>query len=339
MIMALRWGIVGAGSIAEKFIDALNTNLTTVEHKVVAICSHDEERAKSFATKFKIQRFYADYKSLAQDDMVEIAYIAVLNPQHYEVCLLMLRYGKHILCETPFCMNEWQTDKVLQYARHHELFAIAGIWSRFFPSYQHLKAMMERREIFDIREIYVKHGLKSDTNRRVTHKALGGGVVLDLGAYAIQFVLLCYNEYPKSIKATGKINSDNVDMYFEADLMFSGNRMARIVCSGLETYDNQAVIISKKGTVCLPSYCCPLSLIEPDCNIRTWWIPETEKYSNATNSCNYLGLRYEADEAAKCIRAKSIYSGVLSHDEMILIARIQDEIRRQIGVRYDCDKR
>lgn len=131
MIMALRWGIVGAGSIAEKFIDALNTNLTTVEHKVVAICSHDEERAKSFATKFKIQRFYADYKSLAQDDMVEIAYIAVLNPQHYEVCLLMLRYGKHILCETPFCMNEWQTDKVLQYARHHELFAIAGIWSRF----------------------------------------------------------------------------------------------------------------------------------------------------------------------------------------------------------------
>lgn len=110
---------------------------------------------------------------------------------------------------------------------------------------------MERREIFDIREIYVKHGLKSDTNRRVTHKALGGGVVLDLGAYAIQFVLLCYNEYPKSIKATGKINSDNVDMYFEADLMFSGNRMARIVCSGLETYDNQAVIISKKGTVCV----------------------------------------------------------------------------------------
>lgn len=55
---------------------------------------------------------------------------------------------------------------------------------------------------------------------------------------------------------------------------------------------------------------------------------------------NYLnsgGFIYEVEEVRKCIRAGKIESEFISHDESLQIARIEDEIRKQIGVKYDAD--
>lgn len=53
------------------------------------------------------------------------------------------------------------------------------------------------------------------------------------------------------------------------------------------------------------------------------------------NSC---GLKYEADEVRKCIRSGKTESRLISHSESIAITRIEDEIRRQIGVKYPEDE-
>lgn len=49
------------------------------------------------------------------------------------------------------------------------------------------------------------------------------------------------------------------------------------------------------------------------------------------------GLIYEANEARKCIRAGKIESELISHNDSLTIARIEDEIRKQIGVKYPED--
>lgn len=66
-----------------------------------------------------------------------------------------------------------------------------------------------------------------------------------------------------------------------------------------------------------------------------WPLPEAKLEFNYMNSC---GLRYEADETRKCIRAGKTESEHVSHNESIIIARIEDEIRRQIGVKYPEDE-
>lgn len=55
---------------------------------------------------------------------------------------------------------------------------------------------------------------------------------------------------------------------------------------------------------------------------------------NFMNSC---GLRYEADEVHKCIRDGKSESVFVSHNDSILIAHIEDEIRKQLGVVYPVD--
>lgn len=53
------------------------------------------------------------------------------------------------------------------------------------------------------------------------------------------------------------------------------------------------------------------------------------------NSC---GLIYEADEVRKCIRAGKNECDFVTHNDSLAIARIQDEIRKQVGVKYPEDE-
>lgn len=52
---------------------------------------------------------------------------------------------------------------------------------------------------------------------------------------------------------------------------------------------------------------------------------------------NTCGLRYEADEVRKCIRAGKLERDTITHKESLIIAHIQTEIRKQIGVKYPAD--
>lgn len=52
---------------------------------------------------------------------------------------------------------------------------------------------------------------------------------------------------------------------------------------------------------------------------------------------NSIGLRYEPEEVRRCIRAGKLESDKISHNESLVIIRIADEIRRQIGVTYAVD--
>lgn len=68
---------------------------------------------------------------------------------------------------------------------------------------------------------------------------------------------------------------------------------------------------------------------------KTWPLPETKRKFNFMNSA---GLRYEAEEVRRCIRAKLIQSDSVKHNDSLIIANIEDEIRKQIGVVYEADQ-
>lgn len=83
----------------------------------------------------------------------------------------------------------------------------------------------------------------------ISKNALGGGSVLDLGVYNIQFCQFIFREEPKSIKATGTLNGDGVDLEMSAELKYSGNKVGKIRSSLIETLSNTAKIVGTKGTM------------------------------------------------------------------------------------------
>lgn len=157
--MALKWGIAAAGKISHDFVTALGT-LSDGDHEVVAVAARDQKRAAQFAQLHAIAAAYGSYEALANDANVEVVYVGTLNPQHYEVALLMLEHGKHVLCEKPLCMNEKESRKLIMYAERKKLFLMEAIWSRLFPSYQYLRKQIDHGNLGEIQKVEVDFGFE-----------------------------------------------------------------------------------------------------------------------------------------------------------------------------------
>jgi dihydrodiol dehydrogenase / D-xylose 1-dehydrogenase (NADP) len=72
---------------------------------MVAIAARNLSSAKQFAEKHNISKAYGSYEELAKDPEVQVVYVGVINTVHFNVTLLMLEHGKHLLVEKPLGMN------------------------------------------------------------------------------------------------------------------------------------------------------------------------------------------------------------------------------------------
>lgn len=52
---------------------------------------------------------------------------------------------------------------------------------------------------------------------------------------------------------------------------------------------------------------------------------------------NSAGLSYEAEIVRQCIQKGDLECPLLPHSESIAIMAIMDEVRRQLGVKFDAD--
>ncbi|CAD7085587.1 unnamed protein product [Hermetia illucens] len=284
--MALRWGIVGAGKISHDFANAIGT-LSDDEHVIVAVAARDLTRAQDFAQLHEIPKSYDSYEDLAKDADVEIVYIGAIHPHHLELGMLMLSNRKHVLVETPLCMNEKQARKLIKYAEQKKLFLMEAVWSRFLPCYQYLRKKIENGMLGDLEEVQISFGFDLQTVDRITKKSLGGGALLDLGIYAIQFSQWVFREPPKTITATGELNEDGCDMAVKADLIYSSGAKTLISISVKDVLDNTAIVKGTKGQITIKNFWCAETLIDIDGTEKTWLLPQAKHQSNYPNSVGF----------------------------------------------------
>ena len=91
----VRWGILGPGSIAARFM----RNAREAAHsEVVAVGSRTPERAAAFAATFGISSAHGSYEALLDDVAVDAVYIGLPNSLHHPWTMRALAAGKHVLC-------------------------------------------------------------------------------------------------------------------------------------------------------------------------------------------------------------------------------------------------
>lgn len=167
---------------------------------------------------------------------------------------------------------------------------------------------------------------------------MGGGTVLDLGVYVIQLSQWCFERKPDSVTAVGVLNDEGCDMSMRAELKYSDGGLARIATSALEEYNNVATIYGTKGTIRIPKFWCPTGLTAVDGSDneldKEWPLPAAKHEFNYKNGA---GMSYEAEEVRRCIRGGKTESDSVTHADSLVIAQIEDDIRKQIGVRYAAD--
>ncbi|XP_066484691.1 trans-1,2-dihydrobenzene-1,2-diol dehydrogenase-like [Tiliqua scincoides] len=334
-MVATRWGICSAGKIAHDFLVALRT-LPPEDHKVMAIASQDLSRAQEYAKTHGIPKAYGSYAELAEDPDVDVVHIGTIHPYHLSSTLLFIQAGKNVLCEKPMGMNAAEVATMVEAAREKKVFFMEGLWTRFFPASEKIHSLLSQGSIGDVIVLQAEFGSPQLSVPRCVEKELGGGGLLDIGCYCVQFACMVFNgEKPESILASGFLHDTGVDTTVSIILNYSGKRQAILTCTMTAKMPNRASIIGTKGMIEIPShFWCPTEVVVNGQHEEFPLTPPPQKL----HFLNSTGLRYEAEHVRQCLLRGLKESPILTHAYSKLVNSILDEARRQVGVSYPQDK-
>ena len=128
---ALRWGIVGTGTICKQ----ISSDFALVpESEVVAVCSRSMTSADAFAERFDIANRFDDYDRMLASD-IDAVYIGTPHVTHFDLARTALLAGCHVLCEKPLALNAAQVRELALIAQDSNRFLMEAMWMKFNPLY------------------------------------------------------------------------------------------------------------------------------------------------------------------------------------------------------------
>ncbi|PNH83800.1 Gfo/Idh/MocA family protein [Arthrobacter sp. AFG20] len=323
----IRWGILGTG-----FIAGLQTqDLAENGFKVQAVGSRNAESSNAFSEKFAIPAAHASYEALVADPDVDVVYVASPHTYHHAHALLALNAGKHVLVEKPFTINAREAQEIFALAEAKGLVALEAMWSRFLPHMIRLREIIAEGSLGQIRKVTASHNqnLPKDPAHRLNDPALGGGALLDLGVYPVSFAIDVLG-MPDTIRASASMTATGVDRQTAAIFEYADGQQALLDCALDIASNNRAVVIGTEGWIDIES---------------TWYNPTPFTwFDNAGNVLEKFdqpvtsrGMQFQAAEMERLVSEGLTAGTVLPPSGSVAVMAAMDEIRRQIGLKYDAD--
>ena len=90
----VRWGFIGCGEVTEKKSGPAFSQIDG--SCVVAVMSRNKEKARDYAERHHVQRWYNDAQSLVDDPDVNAVYIATPPSTHATFAIMAMRAGKPV---------------------------------------------------------------------------------------------------------------------------------------------------------------------------------------------------------------------------------------------------
>src|SRR5215471_394514 len=79
-VPSLRWGVLGPGWIAERFVPSVQRH---TKQEVVAVGGRDPAKTQAFADRWNIAKAHSGIEALVEDPDVDAIYVATPHHQHF----------------------------------------------------------------------------------------------------------------------------------------------------------------------------------------------------------------------------------------------------------------
>jgi predicted dehydrogenase len=320
-----KWGILGAGKIAEKFATAIEY---TDGAELYAIASRDKQKGQGFAVRHGVSVIFNDYESLAAYKNVDVIYVATPHAFHCEHTILCMQNNKAVVCEKPMALSYSQVVKMISAASEYNTFLMEGMWSRFMPSIHKTLELIRQDVIGDVQYVRADFGFSApaDENNRLYNLKLGGGSLLDVGIYPLFLATLLLGE-ATSIHSASKLTKTGADEYCNAILKYSGSRSASIFSSITMNSEKDAEIIGTKGKIILKSpwyKATEMIVLLNDGDRQSFSMPHESN-----------GFEHEIMHVMDCLDKGYKESPLMPLDFTLTMSRTMDIILHQMGVSYN----
>ena len=319
----MKIGILGAGHIAQK---TAPTMAALKEVECYAVASRSLEKAVTFAEKLGFQKAYGSYGEMLSDPEVELVYIATPHSHHYEHMLLCLEYGKPVLCEKAFTLNAAQARDIREKAARKGIFVAEAIWTRYMPSRHMINDVIASGIIGKVNTLTANLSYAMAGKERIHNPALGGGTLLDIGVYGINFALMHFGTDIERVDSSVRMMNTGVDGMETITIHYRDGRMAVLTHSCFAQSDRKGMIHGDKGYMVIENINNPQSIAVYDSGDHLLEYHEVPKQIS--------GYEYEFIACSEALREGKTEANAMPLEESIRVMEFMDALRARWGMVY-----
>lgn len=135
----VRWGIVGAGRVADQMAAAINASQT-----LVGVVGRNPDRAQAFAEKHQTTTFDS-ISTLAGE--VDVVYIASPNAFHLEHVTAAAEQKAHVLCEKPLANTVDDARRIVAVCAHNDVQLGMSVQYRQHQAHRNMRFLIAHGDI------------------------------------------------------------------------------------------------------------------------------------------------------------------------------------------------
>lgn len=307
----IRWGIIGLGNIAMRFMNSLAHHEDGITYAVASLTALKRDR---FHEQYPAIKVYQNYDELLDDPAIDAIYIALRHNDHYQWALKALQRGKAVLCEKPATLSYEQTKELCETSQKEKVFFMEAMKTRCVP-------MMEKLKKVDIGTIQrVETSFCYESAYREGHYLYDqnqGGILYDVGTYNIATTLFWIKSPLKNIQTYSE-KKYGVDAYDEVELCFEDGSTALLQMALDRNLPKKMRVIGSLGYL----------------EAEPFYRPETVKVTLNSKESYSLYAPYiiddfytEIQEVHDCLKMGFIESSKMTHLDSLECMKIMEKIK------------
>jgi len=260
----IKWGFIGCGNVTEK---KSGPAFKKIEGStVVAVMSRDEEKARNYAEKRGIKKWYTDAMELIEDPEVDAVYIATPPSSHATYAIMAMKAGKPVYIEKPMASSYEECTRINRISQETGVPCFVAYYRRYLPYFIKVKELIHEGAIGNVINVQIRFAQppydldynKENLPWRVQPDIAGGGYFYDLASHQLdilQDIFGCILEAEgfKSNRAGLYKAEDTVSACFQFDSGLVGSGSWCFVAHS-SAKEDRIEIIGDKGMICFSTF-------------------------------------------------------------------------------------
>ena len=191
----INWGFIGCGEVSEK---KSGPAFNEVEgSQVVAVMSRSENKARSYAERHHIRKWYTDAQELIDDPDVNAIYIATPPSSHATFAIMAMRAGKPVYIEKPLAASYNDCIRINRISEQTGVPCFVAYYRRYLPYFQKVKEIIENGTIGKVINVQIRFSVpprdldyknEKELPWRLQPDIAGGGYFYDLAPHQIDLL-------------------------------------------------------------------------------------------------------------------------------------------------------
>ena len=231
---------------------------------LAGVVTGSPEKAAAWQKKYNLPEKniynYQNFDTIADNPAIDVVYVVLPPSLHREYVVRAANAGKHVWCEKPMAVTAQECQAMIDACRKNKQSLAIGYRLHHEPNTQAYRRMVQQQLLGQVQKVSCAAGYReSRTNHWKQKKELGGGVLYDMGVYAIQGARLGTGMEPvavvsaKTSTTRPEVYKNGLDETTVASLEFPGGVRADIKTSFGENV-NFLNITCAKGEIKMAPY-------------------------------------------------------------------------------------